>query len=188
VWLTHHHTGVQRFMDVFCRVSHFCGDNLQDYLQHELLRDPPPTALDPAAVDSRVADLAAALRRVGSRPCMITLCRSNKGGYMPLSATAMVEEKALAMLRELYGEETLVVQGSRSGFPLGEYGKLSEGLEQVRVREVPESLYGRELDTVTRLVGRREAGMRKRRALMDKAVNCAIEDCTDYRKRQPRRV
>ena len=79
----------------------------------------PPTKLEisQAEIADRVAGIEELLRDLlPSRPCLVTIARSNQGGFTPLRWTMAMEDAVVAMLERVYGKQPTGVQYLRSAF------------------------------------------------------------------------
>jgi len=67
-------------------------------------REPPigETLADLARIEQRIERFFAWLGGVGWTPCMITMCRSARSGYLPGACAAYVEERVIGRLEQLY--------------------------------------------------------------------------------------
>ena len=88
--------GLRRLLKWFCTLTHefYCTS----MLLFELFKV-PFRAISAEHVRDRMGRLVQRLRETNMKPCMITVARSNIGGYTPLAATLELEEALLQMLR-----------------------------------------------------------------------------------------
>ena len=74
-----------------------------------------------------------------SRPCLITIARSNEGAFTPLNTTLLLEDEVLSMLRSLW--PSVSVQYLRSAFGSREQTAILNARLDVMKRRY-ESKYG----------------------------------------------
>ena len=114
---THVHAGVTRrfhprgLRKLLHFSKNFPGDSLvrerfENMLSYEIYTPaPPPVPLTAERLQARLSSLEIALRQLTSLdrpPAVITIVRSNVGGYTPVEQTAWLEEEVLSFLRRLY--------------------------------------------------------------------------------------
>ena len=100
-----------RARKILCMFTKHCDDILEEWL-----RPPPPKPfITKADVDARLAPIQRLLTRLlPSRPCLVTIARSNEGAFTPLNATLLLEDAVMSMLRAVYSSGVLSVQYLRS--------------------------------------------------------------------------
>ena len=97
--------------EMLCPLTKYCDDILYEF-RHQR----PAAKFQPRDVLRRLRPVEALLRRMlPSRPCLVTIARSNEGAFTPLQATMVVEKAVLEMLESLYGPD-LNVQYLKSAF------------------------------------------------------------------------
>ena len=85
---------------------------------HEHTLEPPlKTEITAAEIAERVAGIEHLLHALlPSRPCLVTIARSNQGAFTPLRWTMSMEDAIVEMLERLYGRQPTGVQYLRSAF------------------------------------------------------------------------
>ena len=100
-------------------LSWLCNLTVQCHrIMHERELEPP---LKPEITDAEIRERVSGVYRVlkallPSRPCLITIARSNQGAFTPLRWTMAIEDAILVMLEQLYGRQPIGVQYLRSAF------------------------------------------------------------------------
>jgi len=75
--------------------------NVMDIIAHDLLKLHPPS-LNQKSFERDINELKARFQTL-PMPCLISICRSNGGGYLSVRDTLHVENTVLAMLHDVFG-------------------------------------------------------------------------------------
>ena len=90
------------------------------YFETHTIEHPP--RIDRRTLDAPLERLEAVLTSLlPSRPCIVTVARSNVGGYTPVADTLMIESAVLQLVRRVYGEPQTAVRylGDNEIYPEG---------------------------------------------------------------------
>ena len=119
-----------------CPLTAHCADIIYEW------RKPRPSKrfITRAEVLERLHDVHRVLEQLlPSRPCLITIARSNEGAFTPLNTTLLLEDEVLSMLRSLW--PSVSVQYLRSAFGSREQTAILNARLDVMKRRY-ESKYG----------------------------------------------
>merc|ERR1711966_600179 len=97
----------------------------------DLFKIPRPP-LDLSTIKPRIDKLAQELRKMPV-PCLITICRSNTGGYVSMRDTYVLENLVLAMLKDVFGALP-EIQYTNTAFNTSVYKAVQERLDRLHPR------------------------------------------------------
>ena len=126
---------IERTLDWLCDLTVQCSR-----IVSELDLEPPPKPeISQVEIADRVAGVEVVLRDLlPSRPCLVTIARSNQGAFTPLRWTMAMEDAVIAMLERLYGKQPTGVQYLRSAFGSHDASVATfERIERDRHMEMP---------------------------------------------------
>ena len=87
-----------RGLERWLQSKRFSLDGMVPFLMYTLFTHDTPAPLVSVRVAERIAQLEAALRRsTSSAPSLVTIARSNEGGYTPIEATAELERRLASL-------------------------------------------------------------------------------------------